>query len=408
LNPFNPLSSIHGYNLAMTDPDLPPPVWVDTPAGLSALVADLAAQPAIAVDTESNSLHAYREQVCLIQFSTPQADYLLDPLALPDLQPLAPIFSDPALEKIFHAAEYDLICLNRDFGWQVRSLFDTMVAVRTLGWPSHGLAAVLESQFGVTLNKRHQRANWAARPLTPDQLAYARLDTHYLIPLRQKLADALHSAGYLNEAHEEFERLTYVNGRAAPPRFDVQNFWYITGARDLSPREAAILRELYLYREHTAERLNRPPFKVMSEATLLALAQAQPKALPDLKAIGGMTAHQIGRHGQPILQAVARGQKASPPRPPRTDHEDDDVLERYEALRRWRKSRAQERGVESDVIVPRDVLLEIARHAPATTTDLESIRGLGPSRRAKYGEEIIDLLKRETSDTASAPRSSDT
>ena len=403
----------------MTDPSLPPPVWVDTPAGLAALVADLSIQPAIAVDTESNSLHAYREQVCLIQFSTPQIDYLLDPLAISDtartpplaghtrsgagLQSLAPIFADPNIEKVFHAAEYDLICLSRDFGWQVRSLFDTMVAVRTLGWPSHGLAAVLESQFGVKLNKRHQRANWAARPLTPDQLAYARLDTHYLIPLRQKLADALHAAGYWNEAGEEFERLTYVNGRAAPPGFDPQNFWYVTGARDLSPREAAILRELYLYREHTAQRLNRPPFKVMSEATLLELAQSQPKALDDLKTISGMSAYQINRHGLQVLHAITRGQTASPPRPPRADHEDDDVLERYEALRRWRKGRAQERGVESDVIVPRDVLLEIARRAPGSPAELESIRGFGPSRRAKYGEEIIQLLNRETSNDNHTP-----
>ncbi len=101
----------------MLDPDLPPPVWVDTPAGLAALAAALAAQPVIAVDTESNSLHAYREQVCLIQFSTSTSDYILDPLALADLSSLAPVFASITIEKVFHAAEYDLICLRRDFGW---------------------------------------------------------------------------------------------------------------------------------------------------------------------------------------------------------------------------------------------------------------------------------------------------
>ncbi|MBM4424329.1 MAG: ribonuclease D [Chloroflexi bacterium] len=377
----------------MTDADLPPPVWVDTASGLAALAANLASQSVIAVDTESNSLHAYREQVCLIQFSTPNTDYLLDPLALSNLSPLAPIFANPSIEKVFHAAEYDLICLKRDFGWQLCNLFDTMIAVRTLGWAQNGLAFVLESQFGVKLNKRHQRANWAARPLAADQLAYARLDTHFLIPLREKLAAELNTAGRWAEAHEEFERLTHVNGRSGPPPFNPQNFWHISGARDLSPREAAILRELYLYREHTAQRFNRPPFKVFSEATLLAIAKTQPRALDDLKSISGMTSGQIGRHGANILQAVARGQKAPPPHQPRIEHEDEEVLERYETLRRWRKERARERGVESDVIVPRDVLWEIARRAPQTHAELEQISGFGPTRREKYGREIIEALK---------------
>jgi ribonuclease D len=377
----------------MTEVELPPPIWVDTASGLTQLAADLAAQTVIAVDTESNSLHAYREQVCLIQFSTALTDYVLDPLALADLAPLAPIFANPNIEKVFHAAEYDLICLKRDFGWEVRSLFDTMVAVRTLGWPQTGLASVLETQFGVKLNKRHQRADWAARPLLPDQLAYARLDTHYLIPLREKLLDALNTASYLSEAREEFDRLCHVNGRAAHPPFDPQNFWYISGARDLPAREAAILRELYIYREHVAQRLNRPPFKVMAEGTLMEIARAQPKTLKDLTPITGMTERQINRHGHQLLQAVAHGQAATPPRPLRLEHEDDAVLERYEALRRWRKLRAQERGVESDVIVPRDVLLDLARRAPQTSADLEQIASFGPARRAKYGEEILKLLK---------------
>lgn len=373
--------------------ELPPPIWVDTATGLAQLATDLAAQPLIAVDTESNSLHAYREQVCLIQFSTPSADYVLDPLALSDLSPLAPIFADPHIEKIFHAAEYDLICLKRDFGWDVRSLFDTMVAVRALGWPQNGLASVLETQFGVALNKRHQRADWAARPLVPDQIAYARLDTHYLIPLREKLIEALHATDYLTEAREEFERLCHVNGRTAHPPFDPQNFWYISGARDLAPHEAATLRELYIYRERTAQRLNRPPFKVMAEATLVEIAKAQPQTPNDLKPITGMTERQISRHGQQLIQAVSRGHTASPPRPLRLEHEDEAVLERYDALRRWRKQRAQERKVESDVIVPREVLLNLARRAPQTAADLDHIAGFGPARRAKYGEEILKLLK---------------
>jgi ribonuclease D len=387
----------------MPDDVLPPPAWVDTPAGLAALAADLAGRAIVAVDTESNSLHAYREQVCLIQFSTPEQDYLLDPLAVKDLSALAPILEDPAVVKVFHAAEYDLVCLQRDFGWRVRSLFDTMVAVRTLGWPQQGLAAVLESQFGVKLNKRHQRADWAARPLTLDQLAYARMDTRFLIPLREKLIAELETAGCLVEAYEEFERLCQVNGRAAQTTFDPQNFWHISGARDLTPRQAAVLRELYIYREQIAERLNRPPFKVLAEGTLVEITLAEPRVLADLKPITGMTERQIGRHGHQLLQAVARGQKAPPQRPRRPVHESDEVLERYERLRRWRRERAQKRGVESDVIVPRDTLWELARRPPHTQADLEQLAGLGPVRRAKYGEDLLRLLNPPPADRESEP-----
>jgi ribonuclease D len=379
----------------MIDAELPPPVWVDTPARLAALAADLSHQPLIAVDTESNSLHAYRERVCLIQFSTADTDYIVDPLALPDLSPLSAPLAKPVIEKIFHAAEYDLICLRRDFGWQINSLFDTMIAARTLGWQQMGLAALLEAYFGVKVNKRHQRADWGARPLTADQLAYARLDTHYLIPLREKLTRDLRAKGCWPEAREAFERLSRLNGNAipAPAAFDPESFWRISGARDLTPRQAAALRELFIYREDIARRHDRPPFKVMSEATLLALAQAAPATLDELKPIPGMTDGQIRRHGAQLLQAISRGRKAHAPRPPAQERHDNDVLERYETLRRWRKQRAQERGVESDVIVPREVLWEIALNPPQAPADLAAVAGFGPVRRAKYGEEIIRALR---------------
>ncbi|HJQ13580.1 MAG TPA: ribonuclease D, partial [Anaerolineales bacterium] len=168
----------------MTNQVLPPPLWVDTPDRFQQMLGDLTAQSRLAVDTESNSLHAYRERVCLIQFTTPTQDYVLDPLALSDLSALRPIFNDPNIEKIFHAAEYDLICLRRDFDFQFSNLFDTMHAARVLGYPYVGLDNLLAEKFQFEMDKRHQKADWAVRPLTPAQLDYARLDTHFLFGLR--------------------------------------------------------------------------------------------------------------------------------------------------------------------------------------------------------------------------------
>src|SRR5258708_36855385 len=191
----------------MVEAVLPPPVLVAAPESLGRLVAALVREPAIGVDTESNSLFAYRERVCLIQFSTPDQDFILDPLAVDDLSALGPLFANPAQQKIFHAAEYDLICLKRDYDFKFANVFDTMVAARTLGWPRLGRAAILQDRFGVTMNKRFQRANWGERPLTDELLDYARLDTRYLVALREVLAAELAAGGRTEEAQEEFERL---------------------------------------------------------------------------------------------------------------------------------------------------------------------------------------------------------
>src|SRR5262245_15126388 len=145
-------------------PKLPPPQWVGTQDDLEAVLPALLAAPAIGVDTESNSLYAYHERVCLIQFSLPGRDYVVDPLNLDALAPLYPLFADPAQQKVFHAAEYDVLCLRRDYGFEFANLFDTMVAARILGQTQLGLAALLEKYFGVTMNKKYQRANWGQRP----------------------------------------------------------------------------------------------------------------------------------------------------------------------------------------------------------------------------------------------------
>jgi ribonuclease D len=388
----------------MPDAVLPPPVLVAEPERLARLLDDLARQPALGVDTESNSLYAYRERVCLIQFSTPAGDYILDPLALADLGALGPLFANPAQQKIFHAAEYDLICLKRDYDFQFANVFDTMVAARTLGWPRLGLAAILQERFGVSMNKRFQRANWGERPLAADQLDYARLDTRYLLPLRDVLVPELAAAGRAQEAQEEFERLerapTAAPLPAGGPGDDGASrdaFWRVNGARDLTPPQAAVLRELFHYRERQAEHADRPPFKIMSDRSLLEIARSQPPTLEALEGLPGMTLAQIRRYGAKLLHAVRRGQAARPLRPPRTEREPDTVRERYELLHQWRKRRAQARGVESDVIIPRDALWELARLNPATPEALEKIEHLGPWRRATYGAEILAVLHNDHS-----------
>ncbi|MFQ5617319.1 MAG: ribonuclease D, partial [Anaerolineales bacterium] len=301
----------------MRDPNLLKPILITKPAQLRSLANTLASEPLIAVDTESNSLHAYQEQVCLIQFSIPGKDYLVDPLVLDDLSPLAPIFSSPEREKIFHAAEYDLICLKRDFGFSFVNIFDTMLAARIAGIERVGLGSMLEAEFGVRLNKRHQRANWGERPLPDYLLAYARLDTHYLITLRDKLRGQLTNMNLLSLAQEDFKRACRVNDRTPTPKTEL--CWRIHGARDLTPQKATVLQALCLYRDRMAQKLNRPLFKVLNNHKLLALAQSCPHSNEGLLSTG-LTHRQTRLFGNGILAAITQGLKAPPvysPRRPR-------------------------------------------------------------------------------------------
>jgi ribonuclease D len=360
-------------------------------SGLKQLAHILADQPVIAVDTESNSLFAYQEQVCLIQFSTPDDDYLVDPLALNNLSALGPIFADPLIQKTFHAAEYDLICLKRDFGFTFTNIFDTMLAARILGRKEVGLGSMLEAEFSLHVDKKHQRANWGQRPLPGFLLDYARQDTHYLIPLKKKLERELKRKSFQSLAQEDFQRLCHVE---AGPENGKNDCWRVNGVHRLSPQQVAVLLELCIYRDEVAHRCNRPLFKVISDHTLHAIASASPTTLEELKTLPGMTQHQVDRHGKALLQAVQRGLQAKPVHPPRNIRPDGRYLARLEAIKQWRKLKAHQLQVESDIILPRDLLHVLAAKNPQNEKALSDCLSDVPWRCERYGEEILKVLNK--------------
>ena len=374
----------------MNSEHLPNPILITRQPALKRMVDQLLNEPILAVDTESNSLYAYKERVCLIQFSTPKDDFLVDPLTLEDLSPLEPLFADTQIEKIFHAGEYDLISMKRDFGFTFENLFDTMQAARILGWEEIGLGSILKSEFDVEMNKRFQRANWGKRPIPPDMLAYARLDTHYLIPLRYRMKAELKSNGRWPLAQEDFSRLRYVNGR--DPQTIPEPCWRVRGAYDLTPQKAAVLLELCHYRAKVAKRIDRPLFKVIGDQTLLAVAEASPRTRSELQEIPQMSPKQFQRHADGLLRAVERGFQAEPAYPPRTPRPDERYLARVDAMRSWRKSTAHRMQVKSDVVLPRDVLNAITAHDPDGMSELAEIMKQVPWRLEHFGEQILDTL----------------
>lgn len=369
---------------------LGPPTLIQDRHSFKNLLNRLEQQAAIAVDTESNSLHAYKEQVCLIQISTLEVDYLVDPLCIEDIGRLGQILGDKHIVKVLHGAEYDVLCLGRDFNFSIENLFDTRVASRTLGWKKSGLGDLLYQVFGVKLDKRFQRANWGKRPIPEDMLDYARLDTHYLLGLYQHLRKALEKQDLEKQVLEMCAWMARV-----PPNengFDPLGFWRISHARELDKRQLAILRELYLMRDRLAREQDRPPFKILSDAMLLSIAKHAPQNNDQLRSPTGLTKRQVDRFARAILPAVKRGRKAPIPRRPRGNHRDEAMIDRYEALREWRKGVARTRKVESDIILPRDLMEALARQAPRDTASLKQLMHPLEWRFRTYGSEILTLL----------------
>ena len=360
-------------------------------AALGELAEKLRLQPVIAVDTESNSLYAFKERVCLVQISAGGVDWLVDPLALGELSPLAPLFANDKIEKIFHAAEYDVICLKRDFGFRFANLFDTLIAARILGRKEVGLGSLLQAEFGVEQDKRHQRANWGIRPLPPELLHYAEQDTRYLIPLRQRLGEQLQAKGLWELAQEDFRRVCLIENHALE---EDDAWWRVPHANELTPQQAAVLQELYRYRDQVARMLDRPRFKVIGTETLFTLAQNCPGRTDDLRYLPGMTPPQVRRHGRAILQAVQRGLDSKPLIFPHPKRPDERYLNRLDRLREWRKAKGREMGVESDVVLPKDLMHALAEQAPHEAVALAQVLASAPWRLERWGEEILRVVKR--------------
>ena len=370
------------------------PKLIADPEELAKVVSRLAKQPQVAVDTEAASFHRYVDRVYLVQVSYDGETALVDPLAIDDLQPLGEILANPGIEVIFHDADYDLRILNRDFGFAARNVFDTRIAAQFAGEPQLGLGALLEKYFAVSVNKKLQRADWSRRPLTAEMIEYAADDTRYLLSLRDKLASELERLNRMSWAQEEFRNLE--NLRWTQPLGDEFAYTRIKGAKALQSRSLAVLRELYAWRERTAQALDRAPFRVLGNTSLIALARAAPRDISQLNAVSGVPSSTVKRYGSHIVQAVNRG--LAVPRKelpairrsarPEHDHGYDRRLERLKVLR---NRRAEELSLDPGTLCPNGTLQAIARAAPTTERQLRNVPELRTWQAAVLGP--ADLLE---------------
>jgi ribonuclease D len=287
-----------------------PLILIDTPAPLQALVPELAKQQYLAVDTESNGYYAYHERICLIQISTSSEDYIFDPLGIGDLNGLSKLLEDPAIEKIMHAASNDIAGFKRNFHCQVNNLFDTALACKLLGIEQLGLSRIISQYFGVELNKKWQRCDWGLRPLRPEQLEYARLDTHFLIMLRHLLAKDLREHCLWEQAQDVFAK---ASAQEIPERaFDPRGYRRIRGFRSLNRVGKQVLEALHRYRDRRARELDRAPFRVMSNEALMRLANHRPTSIEELqKAAGLPRPYRSGRLAAELLAVLRQATQAA-------------------------------------------------------------------------------------------------
>jgi ribonuclease D len=360
------------------------PTWVDNEEALAEAVEAFARAKCLAVDTEADSFYHYFHKCCLVQVSDGHTVYLIDSLALMPTDGLGGLFADTGTVKVLHAAEQDVLYLRRDFGIDLRPLFDTMIAAQLLGKKSVGLAGLLNEYFGVTLDKGCQRDDWSRRPLTTRQMAYAAEDVRHLIRLRQSLESDLTASGRLEWAREEFD---HIARRSWPARdFDPEEFWGVKSARDLEPRGAAALRELYVMRDGRARAADVPPFRIVSDETLVSLARRLPRAPADLEGIKGFTPLVRRRIGPLGLEAVARGMNLPEdrlPRPPRGQGRRRTAAfkTRLERLRAWRRERAADLALDPGVLFPQSTLEALADRGPGALQDGADVPGLRRWRR---------------------------
>ncbi len=282
-----------------------PPKLIASQPELGKFLEDISDAKHLAVDSESNSYFAYRPRVCLIQISRNHEDFILDPLALEDISPLGRIFADPSIEKVLHAAENDLIGFKKDFRFRMQNVFDTSVASRLLGRSKLGLAKILAEEFGVKLDKKYQRCNWEKRPLSPEQLYYAQLDTHFLIDLRNRLHGELLKKNLWAQAQKEHLRLEKI--RLNPPRkWDPDGYLRLKGAQKLSEPSLRVLKELSAYRERLARSVNKAPFRVMNNEFMVRVAREMPRDMASLLRVRGLPSRFKGKGAARLWQVIKR------------------------------------------------------------------------------------------------------
>jgi ribonuclease D len=369
-------------------------VYLDKAPEVDRFLSEISDVTELALDTEGASFHRFLDRIYLLQISTREESAIIDPLPIGSPARLGQLLESKGVEVVFHDADYDLRLLHQDYGWHVTNIFDTRVASQLLGIKSFGLAALLQQFFDVKLDKKHQRADWSMRPLTPDMLAYAAQDTRYLLQLKDHMKGQLTRRGRLHWAQEEFARLEGTRWEAEQ---SMEGFLRLKGARDLSRRELAVLREVANWRDTVAAQLDRATFRVIGNEALFEIARRPPMNTSELGTIKGMPKGMIERAGADIVAAVRHGMEvpeAELPKFPKGQrwNKDRDFDEKVNRLKAVRDAAATRLELDPGVLCSRERLENIARSGARTVEDLAAVPDLRRWQIEEMGDGFVKAL----------------
>jgi len=350
----------------------------------------------LAIDTEADSLYHYFEKVCLLQLSTDNETFIIDPLTVTAVGELGPLMSDPSIEKVFHAAGYDIFCLRRDYDFSFANIFDTHLAGSLLGYEFLGLGAMMETLLGIHHPKGCQRDDWSRRPLLAGQLEYAAMDTHHLLRLRDELEKELRRKNRLEWALEEFAATAAAE--RSEKEFDPEGYRRIKGFHTLDVKKRLVLRALYLFRDEAARKLNAPPFKVMNNSVLADLARRPPLSAQELHKRSGVSFRVARKFGAEIIDLIAAAAEGDPmvlDRPPRPAPKPPCRNARYslELLKKWRQGKAEELKLPVGVIFPSNLLENLAAAPPTNLDEFIAFPGMRRWRTREFGMEILQTFQ---------------
>jgi ribonuclease D len=370
-------------------------IWIDSQPAFDELMGRLETLPMIAVDTEADSLHSYFDKVCLIQISSSDEDYVIDPLQKIDLSRFGRVLGNPQITKVLHGSDYDLRILNRDFGFTIANLVDTMICGQMLGYESIGLAALLERHFGLKVDKKHQRADWSMRPLTPEMLAYAALDTHHLMRLAGELRERLAAMGRWEWAVEEFGRLEAIRFRDTAE--ESEPFRKLKGIAGLDRRSLGVVAALHSWRDGLAQKADRPPFKIIGNDAIIEIARLLPRSPQELVRIKSVAAYHRGRYGKTIVDLVdgvmALPEDSLPEKTePKSWLRDKTLERRVDQLKKVRDRHASSLRIDQAVVAPRHVLIAIATLQPRTVEELDAIPAMRRWQKELMGRDLVAAL----------------
>jgi len=369
---------------------------IDKTIDLQKMIRSVEKEKTVAVDLEADSMYHYKEKVCLIQIATENASFVVDPLAIKDLAPLKPIFSNPDIKKIFHGADYDVRSLYRDFEIRINNLFDTELACRFLGIKETGLQAVLKMFFNVNVDKKYQKKDWSKRPLPKEMMAYASKDVIYLLPLARMLIHRLKKIGRMTWVLEECEDLSKVRPVLSN---EAPLFMKFKGAGRLKSRSLAVLEALLQFRKRVAEKKDRPFFKIIGNESIIKITTARPATLRRLKNINALSNRQISMYGSDLIMVVAKTLKIPESELPVFPSQKPPVLPngapaKIKALKFWRASKANALGIDPGMLCNNALITAIAVKNPGDSEFLETVKEMKNWQKQAFGTEIIKALKR--------------